>query len=62
MAVLAIEWRISQRLKESITITWDQVTDHFLKVMYVNSLRDFCANFREVYIYGVFWPDTFVVG
>jgi len=29
MAVLAIEWQISQRLKE---LTWDQVMDHFLKV------------------------------
>jgi len=31
--------------------------DHFLKRM-----RDFHACFHEVYIHGVFWPDTFVVG
>jgi len=30
MAVLVIEWRISQRLKEPDTMTWDQVMDHFL--------------------------------
>jgi len=32
MAVLAIEWRINQCLKEPDTTTWDQVMDHFLKV------------------------------
>jgi len=32
MAVLTIEWRISQCLKEPDTMTWDQVMDHFLKV------------------------------
>jgi len=56
MAVLAIEWQISQLLKEPDTMTWDQVMDH------LNSLRDFCACFREVYIHSVFWPDTFMVG
>jgi len=29
MAVLAIEWKNSQRLKELDTMTWDQVMDHF---------------------------------
>jgi len=43
--------------KELDTMTSDQVMDHFL-----NSLRDFCACFREAYINGMFWPDTFVVG
>jgi len=32
MAVLAIEWQISQRLKELDATTWDQLMDHFLKV------------------------------
>jgi len=32
LVVFAIEWRISQRLKEPDTMTWDQVMDHFLKV------------------------------
>jgi len=32
MTVLAIEWQISQHLKEPDTMTWDQVIDHFLKV------------------------------
>jgi len=32
MAVLAIEWRISQHLKELNATTWDQLMDHFLKV------------------------------
>jgi len=32
MAVLAIEKRISQCLKEQDTMTWDQVMDPFLKV------------------------------
>jgi len=32
MGVLAIEWRISQHLREPDTMTWDQAMDHFLKV------------------------------
>jgi len=32
MAVLAIEWCISQRLKEPDIMIWDQVMDHFLKI------------------------------
>jgi len=32
MTVLAIEWQISQHLKEPDTTTWDQVMDYFLKV------------------------------
>jgi len=59
MAVLAIEWRISQRLKEPNT---RPSYGPFSKGTYVNSLHDFCACFREVYIHGVFWPDTFVIG
>jgi len=37
MAVLAIEWQISQHLD---TTYWDQVMEHFLKI-----LQDFCAYF-----------------
>jgi len=45
MAVLTTEWQISQHLKEPDSMTRDQ--------RYVNSLRDFCACFHEVYIHGV---------
>jgi len=55
MTVLAIEWRISQRLKELDKMTWDQVMDHFLKVC-KQFVGDFCACFHEVYIHSVFWP------
>jgi len=59
MVVLIIELRISQHLKKPDTMTWDQVIDHFLTVC--KQLGDFCAWFCEVYIHGVFWPDTFVL-
>jgi len=32
MVVLAIEWRISQRLEGVDMMNWDQVMDHLLKV------------------------------
>jgi len=32
MAVLTIEWWISQPLEQAVTMNWDQVMDHFLKV------------------------------
>jgi len=46
MAVLAIEWRISQRLKELDTMSWDQLMDHFLKVL--TALLDYFDLYRGV--------------
>jgi len=57
MAVHAIEWQISQHLEQPDRTNWDQVIGHFLKC-----LRDFRACFLEVYIQGMFWSNTFVVG
>jgi len=58
MAVPAIEWQISQRLKEPI---WDQVMDNFLKVC-----KQLCVISVLVFVKFIFMvcfgPDTFVVG
>jgi len=58
MAVLAIEWLITQRVNELDTMTWDHVMDHFLKAC--KHLHDFCACFCKVYIHAVLLPDTFI--
>jgi len=58
VAVLAIEWRISQHLKQSYATNCDQVMDHFLKVC-IKSLHDFCAKFIFMACFG---RNTFIVG
>jgi len=60
MVVLAIEWQISQHLKQPDT-TWDQVMDHFLKVC-----KRVCVMFVLIFVKFIFTAcfgsDTFVVG
>ena len=54
IALLAIEWQISQRLFGVNGINWDQVIDYFLKV---------CKQFVCLFIFtACFGPHTFVVG
>jgi len=50
MAVLAIEWRINQRLERPDTTNWDQVMDPFSKVCMI------FVYFCEIYIHRMFWP------
>jgi len=57
MALCTIDWQISQHLFGVDRTNWNQVMDHFLKVVYAKDLCDFCA-----YFHGVFWSHTFVVG